>query len=294
MSSATSRPSERARATKAWKSSSVPSAGWIALWPPAAPPMAHGLPTSSGPAVERVVRALAMGGADGVDRRQVEDVEAEIGDVGQPLGGVGEGAVLAVGCRSNAETARTRRRSARAADRRRPRARGRGAWRSGDRGGARRRPRAPGRARERRARRDRRAVGDLGGGVAEERSVGVVARRRRGALDGGAQQLGGAEELDGDVDLGLDLAAGSPRRSWPTRRPTTRPCTASVPSDGQRQRGVPAVVAERRERLLAPRASARPFASPSDGGDRARARRGCRGRRRGDRPRPRARRRRRA
>src|SRR5919205_942769 len=40
-SSAISRPASRARATNASKSSSVPSAGWIASWPPSAAPMAH-------------------------------------------------------------------------------------------------------------------------------------------------------------------------------------------------------------------------------------------------------------
>ena len=75
-SSATSRPRLRAAATKRSKSASVPSSGWTASWPPSSPPMAHGLPGSPGLAVERVVGALAMGPADGVDGRQVDDVEA--------------------------------------------------------------------------------------------------------------------------------------------------------------------------------------------------------------------------
>ena len=44
-----------------------------------------------------VVRALAERGADRVDRRQVEDVEAELGDVVEPLLDVLEGAVGALG-----------------------------------------------------------------------------------------------------------------------------------------------------------------------------------------------------
>ena len=42
-----------------------------------------------------VVGALAVGGADRVDRRQVQDVEPEIGDVGQPCDHVAQGPVLA-------------------------------------------------------------------------------------------------------------------------------------------------------------------------------------------------------
>jgi hypothetical protein len=38
----------RAASTSRRKSSSVPSSGWTALWPPSAAPMAHGLPTSPG------------------------------------------------------------------------------------------------------------------------------------------------------------------------------------------------------------------------------------------------------
>ena len=42
-------PSSRVRATKAVKSSIVPSCGWTASCPPSALPIAHGEPTSSGP-----------------------------------------------------------------------------------------------------------------------------------------------------------------------------------------------------------------------------------------------------
>ncbi len=48
----------------------------MAVWPPSSLPMAHGLPGSSGAGRQGVVGAFAVGHADGVDRRQVEDVEA--------------------------------------------------------------------------------------------------------------------------------------------------------------------------------------------------------------------------
>ncbi len=76
MSSAISSPCSAAAPTRCRKSSSVPSSGWIAVWPPSAAPIAQGLPGSSGPATVRVVGALAEAPADRVDRRQVEDVEA--------------------------------------------------------------------------------------------------------------------------------------------------------------------------------------------------------------------------
>ena len=63
------------------------------LWPPSLEPMAQGLPGSSGVEVDTVVAAFAKGGADGVDGRQVEHVEAHGGDVGQEGFDVGEGAV---------------------------------------------------------------------------------------------------------------------------------------------------------------------------------------------------------
>ena len=88
-------PVPRAAASRRSKSSSVPRAGWTAVCPPSGPPMAHGLPGSFGPGGERVVRPLAEGPADRVDRRQVEDVEAHAGDVGQALLHVAEGAVPA-------------------------------------------------------------------------------------------------------------------------------------------------------------------------------------------------------
>ena len=59
----------------------------MAVWPPSAPPIAHGLPGSSGPGVEAVVRALAVGDADRVDGRQVDDVETHRRDRRQAGGG---------------------------------------------------------------------------------------------------------------------------------------------------------------------------------------------------------------
>lgn len=49
-SSAISRSSSRARATKASKSSIVPRSGWTASCPPSVEPMAHGTPGSQLPA----------------------------------------------------------------------------------------------------------------------------------------------------------------------------------------------------------------------------------------------------
>ena len=64
----------------------MPRSGWIASWPPCPrAPIAHGLPGSSGPAVSALLRALAVLDADRVDRRQVEDVEAQLGERGDLL-----------------------------------------------------------------------------------------------------------------------------------------------------------------------------------------------------------------
>ena len=65
----------------------VPRSGWTASCPPSATadgPRAAGV---VGPGGEAVAAALAVGGADRVDRRQVHDVEAEVGDVAQVLDG---------------------------------------------------------------------------------------------------------------------------------------------------------------------------------------------------------------
>ena len=48
-----------------------------------ASPIAHGDPGSAAAAVRELLRALAVGQPDRVDRRQVDDVEAELGELGQ-------------------------------------------------------------------------------------------------------------------------------------------------------------------------------------------------------------------
>ena len=108
-------PSSTVRATKASKSSSVPSSGWTASWPPSSEPIAQGEPGSSRADVGRLaagelggVRALAVDLADRVDRRQVDDVEAHLGDGGQALhrGAEGAAAQHAVGVGRGALAAR--------------------------------------------------------------------------------------------------------------------------------------------------------------------------------------------
>ncbi len=59
-SSATSRPSSRARATNASKSSKSPRSGWIASCPPSLDPIAHGDPVSSGPGVSVLLGPLRL------------------------------------------------------------------------------------------------------------------------------------------------------------------------------------------------------------------------------------------
>ena len=88
-------PSASASSRNARKSSSVPSSGCdgvVAALGPADGPRAAGV---VGRRRERVVAALAVGDADRVDRRQVHDVEAHLGDRRQPLGGAGEPALAA-------------------------------------------------------------------------------------------------------------------------------------------------------------------------------------------------------
>ena len=91
-SRAISRSFSRAAMTSPSKSASVPSSGLTAVCPPSAPPIAHGLPGSPGSAVGRVVAPLAVGRADRVDRRQVDDVEAELGQPRELLLHPGEAA----------------------------------------------------------------------------------------------------------------------------------------------------------------------------------------------------------
>src|SRR6185436_19069461 len=54
MSSATSSPYDLALSNNCLKSFAVTSCGWMALCPPSAKPIAHGLPGSSGPAVDEL------------------------------------------------------------------------------------------------------------------------------------------------------------------------------------------------------------------------------------------------
>ncbi len=42
------------------KSAAVPSAGWNAVWPPSAEPIAHGLPTSAGAAARALFLPLRL------------------------------------------------------------------------------------------------------------------------------------------------------------------------------------------------------------------------------------------
>ena len=59
-SMATCTPSDAAWATNRSKSSNVPRSGCRAVWPPSGLPMAHGLPTSPGPAVRELLRPLRL------------------------------------------------------------------------------------------------------------------------------------------------------------------------------------------------------------------------------------------
>jgi hypothetical protein len=57
-SRASSIPSDSALPRSRSKSVNVPSAGWIAVWPPSAAPIAHGQPTSPGAAARALFRPL--------------------------------------------------------------------------------------------------------------------------------------------------------------------------------------------------------------------------------------------
>ena len=80
-------PRERAPSTKASKSSKSPSSGWIASWPPASAPIPVGRSGVAFECDEGVVLPLAVRHADWVDRSQVDDVEAHIGDAFEFIGG---------------------------------------------------------------------------------------------------------------------------------------------------------------------------------------------------------------
>ncbi len=102
-SSASSMPCSRTATSSRRKSSRSPSSGWIASWPPSSLPIAYGLPGSPASARKGIVAALAMGAADGVDRREIENVEAHRGDLRQAPDHVVEGTVA---CRVAAFRAR--------------------------------------------------------------------------------------------------------------------------------------------------------------------------------------------
>ena len=63
------------------KSSHVPSSGLSASCPPSSAPIAHGEPTSPAPCSSALFRPLRFVRADRVHRRQVDDVEAELGEL---------------------------------------------------------------------------------------------------------------------------------------------------------------------------------------------------------------------
>ena len=58
MSRASSMPRSRHAEASLTTSSTVPSSGWTAVWPPSGPPIAHGLPVSSGDDVTVLLRPL--------------------------------------------------------------------------------------------------------------------------------------------------------------------------------------------------------------------------------------------
>ena len=84
-SRAMSSPSRRASATMRSKAASSPSSGCRVVWPPSTPPTAQGLPGSSGPAVRVLLRPLRLVTPMGWTGREVDDVEAQLGQ-GRELG----------------------------------------------------------------------------------------------------------------------------------------------------------------------------------------------------------------
>ena len=94
-SSATSMPYRLQAATKPRKSSSVPSSGCTASWPPSAAADRIGAAGIALARAQRVVAALAVGVPDRMDRREIDDVEAQRRDVGQARDAIVEGAVPA-------------------------------------------------------------------------------------------------------------------------------------------------------------------------------------------------------
>ena len=252
-------PSSPARATKASKSSIVPRSGCTASWPPSAEPMAHGLPGSSAPAASVLSRPLRWVVPIGWIGRQVDDVEAEVGDVGEVLGRPLQPAERAreqlvpggMGGGRPIDPERLRRR-----------------WPTAGRRGGRRRRRPPrGRSRPRAGRPASSSVRRVPaaavaqavgvGGVDPRRQVleqprpllqlqvHVLARRRPSPRSRGARWRSGRSSLDHQLvrpDLGRAIGAGPPvvRRRWrrgrcasrpsPARRQRTRAAMTSCPS----------------------------------------------------------------
>ena len=83
-------PEPPRRPQQASKSFTVPSEGSMASCPPSAAPDRPGAPGVAGAGEQRAVAALAGRDADRVDRREVEDVEAELRQARQLLGDAGE------------------------------------------------------------------------------------------------------------------------------------------------------------------------------------------------------------
>ena len=160
-----------------------------------ASPIAHGLPGSPGPAMSVLLRALAVRVADRVDRRQVEDVEAELGEL--------RDAPRRPRSRPrSAGTARTRRRSARA--RARPRA---------SSGSAGRRLVAVGVA-----------LGGAGSsGRARRRARRSARRRRARASAARALRVGALGALAAALEQQRALATARPSGRSGRRRPCARP-----------------------------------------------------------------------
>ena len=265
----------RARARSAHsasKSSIVPSSGWTASWPPSRgadrPRASRGRPGRRSSALLRPLRFVR---ADRVDRRQVEDVEAELGDLREQLLDALRSRPTSAGTSSYQAPKRARSRSTSSAQRRRAAA---SPWRSAWRSTA-----ASSVGRERGV-----ALRGLGRGVVAQRVERALEQRPVGAALGAAGGVARAaarprtssprEVVLAGGDLALQLVAPGregvapgldrPLPAARRRRPRTRP-----PS-GRRRR------ARRRARIGASRQRA---ARRGRGSGRPRAgRRGRRGR----------------
>ena len=87
-------PSSRALTSKPRKSSSVPNCGRMSLCPPSAAPMAHGLPTSSGSAVNVLFVPLRLMRPIGWMGGKYSTSKPMLGQVGQPRLHVAKGAMM--------------------------------------------------------------------------------------------------------------------------------------------------------------------------------------------------------